>query len=77
MRTLAFRRHQEVKKKKWAKKAIELEFRNSSFVNQVRIGIYAHTPCRCSRSWCCGNPRKEGHITIHEMKQREYDKIEE
>lgn len=39
--------------------------------SEVSIGILARTPARCSRGWCCGNPRKyqKDRLTIQELKQ--------
>jgi len=35
---------------------------------QNNINIRTNTPCRCSKPWCCGNPRKLGEKTLQEIK---------
>lgn len=52
MRTLAFRRHQEAKRKAWVKRTIKY-----GSLTPTRIGILAHSPALCS-CYGCGNPRK-------------------
>lgn len=54
MRSIAYRRHKEECKKKWAAKTHYL--RGGRTPNPVMIGIIAHTPAMCSCS-SCGNPR--------------------
>lgn len=70
MRGLAFRRHTESVKKLWAKRA--LSSRWSTSVTPAAVGIYAHSPARCS-CFMCGNPRKyygNGHAQkISEIRQ--------
>lgn len=55
MKNRAFRRHCEQKKKKWAART----FKNHSLreLDEIVIGIRAHTPAICS-CYICGNPRK-------------------
>ena len=55
MRTLAFRRHQETKRKAWVKRTMKYNWSNS--LTPARIGILAHSPALCS-CYACGNPRK-------------------
>ena len=55
MRSRAFRRFQESKKKKEVKNHGWLWYKDE--VSPVEIGILAHSPARCS-CYMCGNPRK-------------------
>lgn len=64
MRGRAFRRFQELKKKKWVQKV----FAKWRPLDETSIGIHAHSPQNCS-CYMCGNPRKWWHQkTIQEKK---------
>ena len=54
MRTKAWRRKQEVRKKK---KVVREYYNWWGDWDSKSIGLKSHTPCRCSCSMC-GNPRK-------------------
>ena len=63
LRTLAFRRHQETKRKAWVKRTMNRIW--SDRLTPSRIGMLAHSPALCS-CYACGNPRKyfgERHIS--------------
>lgn len=53
MRNRAFRRFQELKKKKWVQKI----FSRYRHLDEAVVGIIAHSPHNCS-CHMCGNPRK-------------------
>jgi hypothetical protein len=53
MRDRAFRRFQELKKKKWVQKV----FHKWRPLDETSVGIIAHSPATCS-CYACGNPRK-------------------
>jgi hypothetical protein len=70
MRTRAWRRHQEKKKKSKMQK--KFDFENWAPMNDDEfkrlIGIQAHSPKMCS-CWMCGNPRKYfNEMTIQEKR---------
>lgn len=67
MRSRAYRRHTEQKKKAWAKKAAREWYGNEPTDKQ--IGHLAHAPAMCS-CHMCGNPRKYfGEKTMQERRQ--------
>lgn len=68
MRDRAFRRVQEDKKKSWVKKIFPKYLPRE--ITDVNIGIYAHTPARCSCNMC-GNPRK--HWNDKTMQEKRMD----
>lgn len=53
MRDRAFRRFQELKKKRWVQRV----FFRWRPLDEAQIGQLAHTPQNCS-CYMCGNPRK-------------------
>lgn len=53
MRDRAFRRFQELKKKKWVQRV----FSRWRPLDEAQIGYLAHSPHNCS-CHMCGNPRK-------------------
>lgn len=55
MRSRAFRRHEEDKRKAWAKKKGREWYGVEP--NEKQIGRLAHSPAICS-CYMCGNPRK-------------------
>lgn len=64
MRDKAFRRFQEIKKKKWVKRVIS----HWRPLDESTIGFIAHTPHSCS-CHMCGNPRKHWKAkTLQEIK---------
>ena len=74
MRNKQYRRFQEKKKKHWAKKLLELFFKDIPyhFITEKEIGRRAHTPHPCSCAMC-GNPRhhfkkKKDKLTVQEQK---------
>ena len=67
MRTLAFRRHQESKKKQWIKKNFSRYFYNG--LNKTVIGIRAHTPANCS-CHMCGNQRAYWGDSLYDKRQK-------
>lgn len=73
MRNKQYRRFQEKKKKHWAKKLLELFFRDIPYIiTDKEIGKRAHTPQPCSCA-VCGNPRhhfkkKKDKLTVQEQK---------
>ena len=70
MRDRAFRRFQELKKKKWVQKV----FAKWRPLDEASIGQLAHTPHNCS-CYMCGNPRKWWHQkTIQEKKMDDFYK---
>lgn len=74
MRTLAFRRHQETKRKAWVKRTMKHNWYNG--LTPARIGILAHSPALCS-CYACGNPRKySGESRISELRIVEAIKLE-
>ena len=68
MKDRAFRRSQSEKKKKLTKRMLKLQGR-SNFDDPTVIGIYAHTPKRCS-CWMCGNQRKINGPRISEIRKQ-------
>lgn len=74
MRTLAFRRHQESKRKAWVKRTLKHNWAGS--LTPTRIGVLAHSPALCS-CYGCGNPRKySGEGKISEIRLLESMKLE-
>ena len=74
MRTLAFRRHQESKRKAWVKRTMKHNWSNG--LTPARVGILAHSPALCS-CYACGNPRKYfGESKINELRVIEAMKSE-
>ena len=72
MRDRAFRRFQELKKKKWVQKIFS-KYRMHD-LTETDIGAYAHSPKGCS-CFMCGNPRKWWNDkTVQEKKMDEYYK---
>lgn len=70
MRSRAFRRFQELKKKLWVQKV----FAKWRPLDETSIGIHAHTPHLCS-CYMCGNPRKWwDQKTIQEKKMDDFYK---
>ena len=66
LRTLAFRRHQELKRKTWVKTTFKNHWSNGLI--PARIGKVAHSPAQCS-CHMCGNPRKYlGDRTLSELR---------
>lgn len=55
LRTLAFRRHQQSKKKAWAKRCLRINMHPK--LTPASVGRTANTPTPCS-CHMCGNPRK-------------------
>lgn len=68
MRSRAFRRHTEKKKKNWARKAWK-EW-HSTDPSGKQIGHLAHSPAMCS-CHMCGNPRK--YFNEKTMQERRQD----
>lgn len=69
MRDRAFRRFQELKKKKWVKRI----FSRWRPLDEGNIGFLAHTPQNCS-CHMCGNPRK--HWKDKTMQEKKADLYE-
>jgi hypothetical protein len=70
MRDRAFRRFQELKKKKWVQRV----FSRWRPLDEASIGYLAHSPHNCS-CYMCGNPRKWWkQKTIQEKKMDEFYK---
>jgi hypothetical protein len=70
MRSRAFRRDAEQRKKEWAKKTFKHLYWNG--MSEVHIGIRAHSPKTCSCQ-ACGNPRKHwNQKTIQERRAPTY-----
>lgn len=68
MRDRAFRRFQELKKKKWVQKV----FAKWRPLDESNVGILACTPQLCS-CYMCGNPRKHwNEKTMQEKRMDEY-----
>lgn len=68
MRDRAFRRFQELKKKKWVQKFFS---RHRIYdLTDADVGVYAHTPALCS-CHMCGNPRK--HWNDKRMQEKRMD----
>lgn len=66
MRTRAFRRSQEQKKKQWVREHFHNYWLNG--LDDAKVGIRAHTPHICS-CYICGNPRKHWkQKTLQELK---------
>jgi hypothetical protein len=73
MRSRAFRRFQEIKKKQWVQKFFSRHRLRD--LTDADIGVYAHTPAICS-CYVCGNPRKHRHEkTIQEKRMDDYSKM--
>lgn len=74
MRDRAFRRDAENRKKNWAKKTFDKYYHDG--MNDVHVGIRAHSPKKCS-CFMCGNPRKHfKQKTIQEKKHLGVDIFE-
>jgi hypothetical protein len=72
MRSRAFRRFQELKKKLWVQKIFSKH--RAHDLTDADIGVYAHTPHLCS-CYMCGNPRKWwDQKTIQEKKMDDFYK---
>lgn len=69
MRDRAFRRFQELKKKKWVQRI----FSRWRSLDEGDIGYLAHTPHNCS-CHMCGNPRK--HFKEKTMQEKKADLYE-
>jgi hypothetical protein len=70
MRSRAFRRDAEQRKKEWVKKTFQHQYWNG--MDEVQIGVRAHTPKTCSCQ-ACGNPRKHwNQKTIQERRAPTY-----
>ena len=70
MRNRAFRRFQELKKKKWVQKIFAKH--RPYPLTETDVGVYAHTPALCS-CVMCGNPRKWFHeLTVQEKRMVDY-----
>lgn len=55
MRSRAFRRDAEKRKKQWVKKTFDKYYWNG--MDEAQVGVRAHSPKKCS-CYMCGNPRK-------------------
>jgi len=72
MRSRAFRRFQELKKKLWVQKVFAKH--RARDLTDADIGVFAHTPHLCS-CYMCGNPRKWwDQKTIQEKKMDDFYK---
>lgn len=69
MRDRAFRRFQELKKKKWVQRV----FSRWRPLDEAQIGYLAHSPQNCS-CYMCGNPRK--HWKEKTMQEKKADLYE-
>ena len=67
MRTLAFRRHQDIKKKLWVRKNFNRYF--YSGLSPAVVGIRAHSPAICSCA-VCGNQRSYWGDSVHDKRQK-------
>lgn len=73
MRDRAFRRFQELKKKKWVQKFFSKH--RARDLTDTDVGVYAHTPAICS-CYACGNPRKHwNEKTMQEKRMDEFYKM--
>jgi hypothetical protein len=69
MRSRAFRRFQEAKKKEWVKRV----FKRWRPLDKSQIGYLAHSP-KCCSCYMCGNPRKHWKDkTMQEKRMDLYD----